>query len=217
MNDQADWPYNRVQKDKLPPRDHNKPPVLTTLEGLRERVNDLTSEAGRLIKTGAAKDQATADTAADLANTLNLLSQKVDDQRKDAQREWRELISAHNAIWKPVSDEAHSISTALKQTVIDPFLNAVEAKLKTRAEEKAQLGAVTHPEEKELKATAGTRGRPVSRKTVFEVKITDYYKALDHLKDHPEISALVLKLAQRSIRMGVIVPGTEAIQGKVSV
>lgn len=200
-----------------PSRQHNQPPVENSLTDLGERVNDLVREAKGLLAAGAARSKTTADTAADLANMLSKLSQLADDKRKQEQQEWRERITVSNAQWYPVRDTAADVSVRLKKIVIDPYLDWVEAAARAELERQAQQGQPAHPEETERKATAGTRGRPVSRRTVTEVAIIDYHAAINHFRDHPEVVALVQKLAARAAKIGVTVPGTEIIKGKVSV
>jgi hypothetical protein len=196
---------------------HNQPPAEGSLEDIRERVRDLTTEAQRLIQAGAAATQDTADTAADLANMLTKLSQLADNKRKEEQQEWREQIAVSNAQWHPVRDAAADVSVKLKQIVIDPYLDQVEAAAKAELERQAQQGVPAHPQASETRITAGTRGRPVSRRSVSDVAIIDYHLALDHFKDHPDMVALVKKLAARAAKLGVAVPGTEIVKGKVSV
>jgi hypothetical protein len=55
----------------------------------------------------------------------------------------------------------------------------------------------------------GQRGRKTGLRTVTKYIVTDYAKALDHLKDHPDVRAAVERVAASQAKAGATVPGVE--------
>jgi hypothetical protein len=117
----------------------NLPPSENSLEALREAIDDLRREAERLIKTGAAKTEAEADQAGDVANALAGLEKRADAARvvekaphlqacRDVDDKWRGVISAAG------------IYERLKNIVCEPWLDAEKAR-KAKAEADARAKA----------------------------------------------------------------------------
>lgn len=60
-------------------------------------------------------------------------------------------------------------------------------------------------------ASAGTRGRKVSSRSKKVARITDYAKALDAFKDHPNIKDEVQRLANAQAKLGMPTAGCEIV------
>jgi len=61
-------------------------------------------------------------------------------------------------------------------------------------------------------ATAGRTGAKVALRTFVSARIVDYEKALNALRTHPEMKALVEQLANRAARAGIEVDGVERFE-----
>lgn len=62
----------------------------------------------------------------------------------------------------------------------------------------------------------GQRGRKTGLRTVGKWVVEDYAKALEHVKDHPDVVAAVEKVARAQAKAGATVPGMKLIQEKVA-
>jgi len=67
------------------------------------------------------------------------------------------------------------------------------------------------PEPEPVRVQAGgQRGRKAGLRTITKYVITDYGKALAHVKDHPDVIEAVTKVASAQAKAGAIVPGVES-------
>src|SRR5581483_792835 len=118
---------------------HNNPPEEDSFENLQERIDDLSREAERLMKKGAAKSQEEADQAADVADSLAKLHRRADTLREIEKRPFWTRCLEIEAAWKPLLTAA-LIHKTLKQVVCAPWL-ASQKKAKEQAEAEARRKA----------------------------------------------------------------------------
>jgi hypothetical protein len=193
----------------------NRAPPANSFAAIADRIDDLAREADALIKAGAAADQATCDQAADLANALGQLEQRADTARKDEKEPHLEAGRAVDAKWKPAIARAGDSKTKLKARVITPYLAELERQRLAAEFEQLTLG--TPPDAAaQPKATAGTRGRPVSMREKVTVTITDRAALLAHFASHDEITAVLQTLAERAVRAKMTPPGVGVTVEKVA-
>jgi hypothetical protein len=114
-------------------RRSNEAPDDDSLEGVRARIDALIAEANRLMKAGPAKTKAEADAAADVAVRLGELYTHADNLRKAEKKPHWDKAQAVDAEWNPVRDSA-LVYKQLKSKVVQPFLDAENARLKAEAE-----------------------------------------------------------------------------------
>lgn len=137
-------------------RRSNEAPDDDSLEGVRARIDALVAEANRLMKAGPAKTKAEADAAADVAVKLGELYALADDLRKKEKKPHWDAAQAVDAEWNPVRDSALVYKT-LKSKVVQPFLDAENARLKREAEEAAAEQARIRREAEEAAAAEQER------------------------------------------------------------
>lgn len=82
------------------------------------------------------------------------------------------------------------------------------------AERKAAEAAAAEREAQARKVSAGRTGAKVSLRTYVSARIVDYDKAVEALKTHPDMKALVEQLANRAVKAGVAVDGVERVEEK---
>jgi hypothetical protein len=129
------WPeHNEVLAEQE--RRSNEAPDDDSLEGVRDRIDALVAEANRMLKAGAAKSQAVADAAADVAVKLGELFTHADNLRKAEKKPHWDEAQAVDAKWNPVRDSA-LVYKDLKSQVVQPFLDAETARLKKIADDAA--------------------------------------------------------------------------------
>lgn len=117
----------------------NEAPDDNSFVAVRERIDDLAREAERLMKKGAAKTQADADQAANVANALNDYWKKADNLRKVEKQPHLDAERAVEAKWKPLLGSA-SIYLDLKRIVCAPWL-AIKKREKDEEERRAREAA----------------------------------------------------------------------------
>lgn len=191
-----------------------------TYEALKDRIDDLAREADRVIDKGAAKDQAQADQASDLANRLGELHKRADTARAAEKKPYDDEAKAVQAKWLPVLGAAE-VYKRLKAAVITPFLvaeeqkrRAAEAEARKAAEEAAKAGApIPEPVAAKPAPKAGSGGRrSVALRSVKVVTITDRAALLKFFEGNEQITDLLQTLAQRAVAAGVSVPGVSVTE-----
>lgn len=149
------WPEHNAALAEQERRS-NEAPDDDSLEGVRSRIDALVTEAHRLMKIGAAKTKAAADAAADVAVKLGELYTFADKRRDAEKRPHLEAGRAVDAAWNPVRDSALVYKT-LKSQVVQPWLDAENARLKREAEEAAAEQARIRREAEEKAAAEQER------------------------------------------------------------
>lgn len=160
----------------------NSPPEGSIEALLAEAAGHLES-AGNLIKAGAAKSEADADLAANMAKTLTETKSKVIAAHKVEKQPHLDAGRKVDDRFFPTRDKLDDITRMLKAKVINPWQveqdrirREAEAAAKAAAEAAAAAGreAEPPPSVDAPKVTAGSRGRKVSLVTVRYAEITDY-------------------------------------------
>src|SRR5262245_23800092 len=85
---------------------HNRPPADNTLLSVVSVFDALKAEAARLIKAGAASNQAQADQASDIANELNEVEKKAIALHKAEKAPILEKSRMVDRTWFPIRDAA---------------------------------------------------------------------------------------------------------------
>jgi hypothetical protein len=130
------WPeHNDVLADQE--RRSNAAPDDDSLEGVQARIDALVTEANRLLKKGAAKTQAEADSAADVAVKLGELYTHADNLRKKEKQPHLDAERAVDAAWNPVRDSA-LVYKDLKSKVVQPYLDAEDLRRRKEAADAAE-------------------------------------------------------------------------------
>jgi hypothetical protein len=185
---------------------HNSAPVEDTDAAIRDRIEDLAREAERMLKAGAAADQASADQASDLANTFGELSSKAIDLHKVEKQPHLDAGRKVDAKWFGLRDRADDLKRRLKAVVVNPWLNKksqeAEAAKRAALQAGAPLEAVA-----EVRTTAGSSKRSTGLRTYYFAQITDRAALLDSLKDHPEVIAVIEKIANDAAKKQIALAG----------
>ncbi len=182
----------------LVPMGSNQPPDDDSYEGLKEAIEERARSANKLLIDGAvATTQDEADQLSNLADQLIELGQRAEAHRKAEKAPHDAAAEAVQKKWKPlvISSEVYK---GIKNRLIAPFLSA----LAKQAREDNEEG---------VKFRAGTRGRAMSLRSVKSAKIIDRNAVLTHFRDNEMISTSLQILADRAVRNGDTVPGTEII------
>lgn len=177
---------------------------------IKDRIEDLTREADRIIAKGAAKSQEEIDTAADLADRLKKLEDRAESLRTEEKAPHLAECRGVDLKWGGLTAAAAYAKDQLKRIVITPFMTAAIAR---RDEEirKAQEIAVANnmpppPAPKSIKA-----GIAVTRKVgLCEKKsaiIEDYAKTLAYFAANSKVRDLIQQLANASAKQGTCPDG----------
>jgi hypothetical protein len=185
---------------------HNRAPVDDSIEAIQERIDDLAREAERMLKAGAAQDQATSDQASDLANTFGELQTKIGNLHKAEKAPHLEAGRAVDKKWFGLRDRADDLKSRLKAVVVTPWLRK-----KADEANAAKVAAVTAGksvgEAPEVRVTAGSTKRSTGLRTYYFAEITDKAALLDSLKDHPRVVAVLQEIADEAAKKQVALPG----------
>jgi hypothetical protein len=185
---------------------HNAAPVDDSAEAIAERLDDLAREAERLIKAGAATDEDVANQASDLANTFSELQAKAVGLHKIEKQPHLDAGRAVDTKWFGLRDKADDLKKRLKAVVVTPWL--VKKQDEARRVQQAAIAIGTPPEAvPEVRTTAGATKRSTGLRTYRVAVIEDKAKLLDHLKDHPEVTALLQKIADGAANKQIPLPG----------
>jgi hypothetical protein len=170
------WPdeHPAVTRSNNAPPDH-------TLEALREQIDDLCREAGKIAE-GDLVSPEDVDRVADLAIRLGDLEKAASDRCKEEK-------APHAAVARRIRDE-WSV----------PIAQAASAKKTLKHIIAGWL--IRHG-----LARAGARGRVVSLRTIRHAKIVDYRACLQHFSDDRAIVEIVQALADAAVRHGDAPPG----------
>ncbi|MCL2452076.1 MAG: hypothetical protein FWD08_00250 [Alphaproteobacteria bacterium] len=195
--------------------DHNRAPVDDSIEAIAERIDDLAREAERMLKSGAAQDQAAADQASDLANTFSELQGKIDNLHKVEKQPFLDGGRAVDKKWFGLRDRADNLKRRLKAVIVGPWLSKKNEEAQAAAA--AALAKGTPPEQlPEVKTTAGSSKRSTALRTVATAEVTDWIALLTHVQEHPDIRAAAQKVANASAKAGIELPGMKIVKTKVA-
>lgn len=195
---------------------HNAQPAADDLDSVRDRIEDLTREAERLIEAGAAKDEDAANRASDLAQALGELEARATALHKVEKEPVLEASRAIDRKWFGLRDRAAEFKIRLKAIVLTPFLLARDKAAKAAAVK--AIAAGTPPAELPAqRSTAGTAKRSTALRTQTAAEVVDWDVLLNALREHPDVMAAAQKVANASARGGVALPGTRIVKLQVAV
>jgi hypothetical protein len=172
---------------------------------------DLEAEAElveRIVTDGIADDDA-AGRAAALADRIAQTGKRADELRTEEKRPHDEAAKAVQAKWKPLVDQAATLTRRLKDAIA-PFL--VEKRRKAQEAERAAREAnPAAPVAKVKTSIAGAEGRPVALRTQRSAVIEDMAAVLMALISDPDICDLAQRKADKVARAGGTLPGIRII------
>lgn len=185
----AEWPdlHEAVSRSNRAPEDDS-------FEAIRDRIEDLAREAALIA---GCSSQHESDRAADLANELGKLEKRAEARRRAEKEPHEQAGREVDQKWSPWRDKATTAKQHLK--------GLIAAFLKANVTESPRAAT-----------TAGTRGRPVSLRTVKHVAIVDRAALLAHFAESDAITATLQSLAEKSVRAGVTPPGVAVTAEQVA-
>ncbi len=183
----------------------NNPPA--DVDALRAKITDAVAEAEAWLQGRQIVSQADADRCEGFVVALSALAKAADEKRDAEVRPHLEAQRAANARWKPIIDRVTAQVRAIK-AALGPFLKARQDEKQAAASKAVASGA--DPVRADTRAsTSGLSGRRVSLRVKRTAVIRDYGAALAFFSDHPEVKALVQKLADKVAAIDGKVPGVE--------
>lgn len=182
---------------------HNRPPPDDSFETLQEEIDRVSEEGKRLLAGDPITEQFQADLVANVADRLQELSKRANEQRSIERKPYDQAAHAVQLKWAPLLLAA-DVYKNLKYKLLTPW----EIQ-KRRAAEEAKRAGETPPVDR---SGAGTRGRRMALKNTKRAEITDYDACLAHFADAPDIKATVQDLANRAVRAGMQVPGAKLVE-----
>lgn len=185
---------------------HNAAPPDDSIEAIKERIEDLAREAERLMAAGGAGDQATADQASDVANTLGELQNKAIALHKAEKQPHLDAGRAVDTKWFSLRDRADEIKKRLKAIVVMPWLTKKAKEAEAAKVAAIQTGAPLETVA-EVRATAGSSKRSTGLRTYYFAEITDRAALFESLRDHPDVVAVIEKIANAAASKQVALPG----------
>jgi hypothetical protein len=208
--DSGTWPDEHelvaMMGDNLPPEDD-------TFESLRDDIEPLATEASRRIKGEPIKDEDEARRLGDLSDTLADLHKRAEEMRKAERKPHDDALKIIQAKWLPLTTAAE-VYKNIKYKLLTPWLNKLLEAQKKQAEAAAAAGT---PAPAETRPRVSTRGRAISLKTLKRAEIVNYDEVLQFFKESPDVKGLVQDLANRAVRAGVVVPGTNVVEEQQAV
>jgi len=193
----------------------NQPPDDNSMEAVLARLEDFEREAKRLIEAGAAQDQAAADRASDVANSIGEIEKKVIGLHKVEKEPSLVAGRMIDRKWFPVRDRAVALKQDVKAKVVTPFLVQLRREATAEADRARELGVEEFLEQPKI--GAGSIKRTVALRTKVSAKIVDYDALIRAIKDSSEVRELAQKLADASCRAtGIALPGTVKIETEIA-
>lgn len=190
---------------------HNRAPVEDDWEAIRDRIEDLTREAGRLIEAGAATTDDAVNQASDLAQTLGELEARAVSLHQIEKAPHLEAGRAIDKKWFGLRDLAADFKRRLKAAVITPWLTRKAEQ--AQAEASKAIASGTAPEAlPTVRTTAGTSKRSTALRTQTSAEVTDWQALLYALHEHPDLRETAQKIANASAKVGVALPGTKIVK-----
>lgn len=211
-HDQKEW---RDGLPAAPPEGSNLPPDIDTYEELREAIASLSKQAKKRLEGPPIADQVEADKLAnELIDPLADLWKLVEEARKEERKPHDEALKAIQLKWLPLIT-ATEVYKNLKFKLITPWLKRQQETAKKEAEAAAAAGSPAAADTR--RPRAGSTGRAISLKVTRRAEITDYQECLKFFADNPDVRHTVQTLADRAVRTGITVPGTQVIEEEKAV
>lgn len=215
--------YRAVAQDSLPwPDEHelvpmgdNLPPLEQTFDTVQDEIENLAREGLKRLEGPPIADQDEADRIANLADELARLWKLADDLRKAEKKPHDDAAVAVQKKWAPVLLRAETYRN-LKYKLLTPWLNSLTEKAKQEAEAAAAAGDPVAAQDTR-RPRAGTRGRAMTLRSTKYAEIVNYEETLKFFSESPDVKGLVQDLANRAVRAGVTVPGTNVIEERQAI
>ena len=182
---------------------HNAPPA-DDHEALKAQAEEVIAGARAWLKKHKEiSSQVEADTAANWAQRLANLAKEADRKRTEEKKPHLEAGRAVDTKWKPIIDGPKVLASQIK-AALTRFMRAQKEAERRKAAEALKSGAKVvnaNP------AAGGQEGRKVALRRRKVAIIESYDKTLAHFAEHPDVKAVVQRLAQAAVRAGGAVPG----------
>lgn len=147
------------------------------------------------------------------------------DEADSAANELRDALTVYMREEERKEREAREKAYREEQARVEAERRRLEAERAAKMA-KDPIAALTEPEPELPMAPAapepvkvragGQGGRAAGLRTVTIYEVTDYAAALSHCKDHPDVVAVVEKVAKAQAKAGATVPGVEKRTEKVA-
>lgn len=210
--DREEWPDGL---DIFPPEGSNLPPDADPYQELGEKIAALSDIATVRLNGPPIAEQVEADELSNkLIDPLAELWKLAEEARKAERHPHDEALKAIQLKWLPLLSAAE-IYKNLKYKLTTPWLILVKAKQKQEAEAAAAAGTPAAADTR--RPRAGTRGRATSLKIIKRAEIVDYQECLKFFAENPDVRHTVQVLADRAVRTGITVPGTQVIEDERAV
>lgn len=177
---------------------------------LKDRIEDLTREADRIIAKGSAKSQEEIDTAADLADRLKKLEDRAESLRKEEKQPHLDGARGVDLKWGGLTASASCAKNKLKKYVITPFMTAEIARQDAETRKMMEVAAANNmpppPTPKPIKAGVAV-ARKVGLREEKSAIIEDYAKTLAYFAANSKVRDLIQQLANASVKQGTVPDG----------
>lgn len=190
------WPdeASLVEDDNRPPSDEPD-----NFDTLKDRIENLSREAKRLLEGEPIATQDEADNAANLADRLAELWAKADALRKEDRKPHDEGLRVVQARWAPLLTAAEAYKN-LKYKLLTPWLT----RQRKAAEEADTLAAAAGEPVTQTRPKAGTRGRAMSLRIVKTANVKDWDEAYKFFRENPDVRGVLQGLSDKAVRAGVV-------------
>lgn len=177
---------------------------------IKDRIEDLAREAGKIIAKGAAKSQEEIDTAADLADRLKKLEDRAESLRTEEKAPHLSECRGVDLKWGGLTAAAAYAKDQLKRIVITPFMTAAIARqdyeIAHARATAAHNGLPPPPAPKPIKAGVAVT-RKVGLRDEKSAVIEDYDKCLAYFATNSKVHDLIQQLANASVKQGTVPDG----------
>lgn len=203
------WPGDMTPAGQLPPSDHNRPPA-----ALQGGSLDLEAAEQWLAGHASITDQVAADEAANMRAALLEMSKKADGQREKEKAPHMAACRQIDAKWAPAVRKPKELADRLR-AMLTAWLNSQKAVKVEQAATAIAQGA--EPARVDIAPRAGgARGKRAALRTEKIAVVEDMRALVLALVDHPEITELAYRIANRSAKNGVPLPGTKIDERQVA-
>lgn len=213
------WP----DLNEIVERQSNNPPADDSIESIAERLQELSREATKLIEAGAAEDQDAADRASDLANSFGEMEKKVGALHQVEKAPALQTCREIDTKWFALRDLARDLKGRIKLAVVTPWLRkkddearALKASAEKAARDAAEAGRPAPPPMAAAppRTTAGASKRATALRTYYTAQIEDRAALLTSQKDHPDVVAVLQKLADAAASKQIALPGCKVVEDR---
>jgi hypothetical protein len=182
------------------------------LDALRDQI-DSAKQGAEAYATIDSDDQ--AGKAQSLRARMNELAGTADKRREELKKPHFEAGKAIDKDWMPLVKDAKGVADLLRKAI--ETYQTLKLREQRRLEAERQAGEEVVPPPIVADKVKGSYGRAASVTTELVVTaITDQDALYGSLREHPDLKACLLNLAQRGVRAGHNLPGIE-VQEKAKI